>query len=553
MTLHRSALATLALFTTLPLLAPGVAHARSKRSEVPPNMLMSRPVDAEAPTLWALVPDEAGEVVTVTGDVDSEGAEEHVTLVESDAWLHGSTALAAEPSVKASVSLTLYDDTNAPVVSFTGAHLGGGSVIFTADATVKCDASTLTCNEARPTLDVEVLAASVFPTATGYELVLDLNGADTWEVAYAEVVVTESTKERTVAEVGWSAVGAVWTADLDPDHTGVIDVKLQTRDAGGEKLDTLKAELGQPWTDDGEGVSTLVADEDPLSSVALVSHSGSDLFAGGHVRTPRMTVVSEDWDTSTYPTHAELELAGESGTVAVNTYQRLRKRPELVFPKVDAKVLASLRDGGSTLSVTVGSVTLSDISARLTDTPVCSAGTCVALVDTEAGYGLSVTAYATSVARLPTKADLSVVMFGKSGEKLASETGTVEYEDEVSAVFVAELELEGDPIGQDASGKVKLLGAATKKGKQETLSKGKFKGVLSRDADGDLGFGGTNDADQAQVDTSFAVLLGGAVECGGDGCDGDWAPPVVLYRDRIGAYVVGIRRVSASVKLKGSY
>lgn len=85
MTLHRSALATLALFATLPLLVPGVAHARAKRSEVPPNIFMSRPVDAEAPTLWALIPDEAGEVVTVSGDVDSDGAEEDVTLVESDA------------------------------------------------------------------------------------------------------------------------------------------------------------------------------------------------------------------------------------------------------------------------------------------------------------------------------------------------------------------------------------------------------------------------------------------------------------------------------------
>lgn len=558
MKLHRHVLSTLVLFAALPLLAPlgggGTAHARSKRGEVPPNVYISRAAGDEASTLWLLVPDDAAEIASVSGEVSSDDGEEEVTLVETDAWLHGTATLAAEPSAKATIGLTLYDKGSSSILSFTGAHVGGGSVVFSADSVLSCDnSSKMTCSDGKPAVDVGVLAAELFPTASGYELALDLDGADTWEIAYAELVVTESTKERTVAEVDWRVSGSVWSAELEIAHTGALDVDLDTRDAAGDKLDTVKAELGEPWADDGGGVSTLVSDEDPLSRVGLLAHHGSDSFSGGHVRTPRMTLLSEGWDSGTYPTHAEVELAGASGTVAANSFQRLRKRPELLFQAWDATLKTYLSDAGSTLTVTVGSVTLPGISARHADTPLCSSGTCVVLLDTDEGYALSVTAYATSVAALPSKRDLSVVLYSKSGEKLASETGTVEFDEEVSALFAAELDLQGDPVGQDASGKVKLLGAAGEDGARGTLSSGHLRGAFSRDGDGDLAFGGAEVSDAAKVDTSFAVLLGGEVECGGDGCDGDWAPPVVLYRDRIGAYVVGVKRVSAGIKLKGGY
>lgn len=47
--------------------------------------------------------------------------------------------------------------------------------------------------------------------------------------------------------------------------------------------------------------------------------------------------------------------------------------------------------------------------------------------------------------------------------------------------------------------------------------------------DGDLALGGYGVDDSATSGTTADVLLGEPVECGGAGCDGDWAPPVILY------------------------
>ena len=74
-----------------------------------------------------------------------------------------------------------------------------------------------------------------------------------------------------------------------------------------------------------------------------------------------------------------------------------------------------------------------------------------------------------------------------------------------------------------------LLGAADKKGKQATLSKGTFYASFSRDSDGDLSLGGYGADESATSETTASALLGDPVECGGEGCDGDWAPPVIVY------------------------
>lgn len=79
--------------------------------------------------------------------------------------------------------------------------------------------------------------------------------------------------------------------------------------------------------------------------------------------------------------------------------------------------------------------------------------------------------------------------------------------------------------------------------------------LRTRDGDGDLGLGGYGADEAAQADTPFAVLLGGPVECGGEdsGCGGDWAPPVLAYRGRIAAYVVGLHKISTAPKMKGNF
>lgn len=68
---------------------------------------------------------------------------------------------------------------------------------------------------------------------------------------------------------------------------------------------------------------------------------------------------------------------------------------------------------------------------------------------------------------------------------VAEESRVFVSDPDVAAVFVSELEIDGDPMGGDASGSVSLLGAAD-------------------------------------------------MECGGAGCDGDWAPPVIVYANGSG-------------------
>lgn len=49
-------------------------------------------------------------------------------------------------------------------------------------------------------------------------------------------------------------------------------------------------------------------------------------------------------------------------------------------------------------------------------------------------------------------------------------------------------------------------------------------------SDPDLGLGGYGTDEWATSDASDGMLLGDPVECGGEGCGGDWAPPVIVYR-----------------------
>ncbi len=180
------------------------------------------------------------------------------------------------------------------------------------------------CEEASPrseTPDIEVLAAEVFAAARGYDLGLDLAGADTYEIAYARITVTETTHGAggstdcaprtgcdgtgedpvstvTTTEVYWDDIGSIWEAVATLDHEGLVDVKVETYDADGEATGTEKARLGAPWLDDGEGVSSLATDEDPLTSLAL-HELGRHYGATQHWHA--LTVVSEGWTAQREP------------------------------------------------------------------------------------------------------------------------------------------------------------------------------------------------------------------------------------------------------------
>jgi len=183
--MHCHALSALVLFVGAPLLAPlagvGTAEAGSLRAKGKENSTFKtfeyRSTGVE----------DQDEVAAVTATISSEAGDEDLTFVESDAWLHGAAALSALPSEKATLSLTLYDTGSGTLISFSGARLDGGSITFTADAVLTCDTSSkLGFSSEQPKVDVEVLAAQLYPAEKGYDLAVDLTGADTYAVAYAD-------------------------------------------------------------------------------------------------------------------------------------------------------------------------------------------------------------------------------------------------------------------------------------------------------------------------------------------------------------------------------
>lgn len=526
MTPHRQALSALALFVGGALLAS--AHAQAE-------VRVFWKFNSPDVTGSALMRGQEGKVVVTTGEasvasvtasVRSDAGDEDLVLTEPDAWLHGAAALSALPVKDAALTLTLYDEGSASLMTFSGTLATDGTVTLAeGESTGTCEVvSKLGCT-VPVELDVEVLAAEVYPTGKGYLLTLDLAGADTYNVAYATVEVSGGDK----AEVAWDAIGSVWEAESALVHSGVIDVKAKTLDARGDTVENVKAELAEAWLDDGGGVNALSAGSGTSVAVSRWGGAYDDGKEPGTWSGSRemLTVVSDGWTTRSYPTHAELELAG-GGTVTLpaNSYQRVSIGGGDLSSKDTARFLT---DPGSSLSITGGGFELYGASPADLSSPICSEGTCVVLVEGEKGPELAFTAYGETPSHVVDPTPLFSIWAEVAGKKVASDTIGVTYEDAVTAVFAGELAIDGDPIGGDASGIVSLLGAADRKGRQDALTKGTFYGSFTRDSDGDLGLGGYGADEWATSDTSASVLIGDPVECGGAGCDGDWGPPVLAF------------------------
>ena len=489
---------------------------------------------------------DAGAVAAVTAELHSDAGEEQLSLVESNAWLHGAATIGALPTTDAGLSLTLLDANSAPLMSFSGILSTDGSVRFWADTAVgtgDCTSrSGCTGTDPRATgPDIEVLAAELFPglrdgypdSAGSYELALDLAGADTYTVAYASLSVTESSGELCVSmdragncllwqtgevqttrsEVFWDDVGSVWEADTAMVHTGVVALKVKVFDAGGERLEVSKAALGLPLQDGGEGVATVATDEDPLTLLALHRPRQRAFHPGRRASYDRVHIYSRGWTAGTaLPVDAEVELTnGDTITIPVNSYQRHIGGGSVIIGG------GSTLGGDSTITITGGNVEFRPLGLGDLNAPVCSAGLCVTLLENERGEPeLAVTAYAEDAATLPESLALSITLNDGLPEELV-----VDFDDEIVAVFGNEISLLEDPLGLCLSGKIKLLGEPNRRGRQETLSKGKFSGALSRDDDGDLELAG---ADKAALSSGEIVEAGEPLLLGAEE-----TPPLVSY------------------------
>lgn len=527
MKLYRPALSALAFFVAAPALGLADAEAAFIRRTVIKQKQdtwvgswkyrVSTTVSGDAPA------------ATVRAELESDAGSEELDLVETDAWLHGAATITALPKEEAELTLTLYDSASGAIASFSGTLDTDGMVTLASDT---------------GKYDVEVLAAEVFSATKGYDLSLDLAGADTYAVAYASIVVTEgstvclaygekgeclkwdtSKEVITKSEVFWDDIGAVWEADATLAHEGLIESKVKLYDAEGEKLETAKAKIGEPWLDDGEGVSSLATDEDPLTRVAF--HRGQRGYHATRAKFHRRTVVSEGWSASgTLPVAAEMELTnGETTTIPVNSYQKKTPKVEMYCEDIRFRynmswaMTVSPGSGG-------GSVSFDGLTEAELASPVCSEGYCLVMGADSAGeLSLSITAYGEDAGTLT---DATTVKFTASekGEVVCSGEVNASFDQDITAVFATEISYASDPVGLGLAGRVTLLGAPNKKGRQETLAKGKFSGEFSRDADGDLELGG---GDKDEVVSAGSVVVAGEALSINDGKGGVDAPPVVVY------------------------
>ncbi len=287
--------------------------------------------------------DDANESASVELSVRSDAEKEELVLTESNAWLHGSAALSALPAKDAALTLTLYDKASATLSTFSGTLAADGTVTLAAadSGKIVCDKSGCTTVDE---VDIEVRSAEVFESGKGYALTVDLAGADTYEVAYATIGVTGGEK----AEVDWDAVGSIWEAESTLDHAGVIVVKATSRDAGGKTLANVKSELAEPWIDDREGVNALSAGAGTSVAVSRDRAFGAGKYALelDSINACWITsVVSDGWTATSYPTHATLEVGGDSTTVPANSYQRSTTLLK-IGDEVEATVLSIDRDEG---------------------------------------------------------------------------------------------------------------------------------------------------------------------------------------------------------------
>lgn len=518
---------------------------------------------------------------TFEAEVESDAASETVEMVQTNAWMHGTAELKATPGNGKGVLLIIgSNDVLFKSVAFSSDGAGGWAFDeANSECTVKggCDADSAP--------DIEVLAGEIFPAlAGGYSFAFDLAGADLYNVTSATLVTTEPevttcTKlgctttggESTSTEVFWDDIGEVWEGDLTIEPEGLIEVKVTARDGDGKTSESAKTKLGgvAHFIDDWQGETgyldvdgrpgwcPLGLDDDPLTSMAMISDQfhndgteGFSLSAPGQI----VTIFSYDYTAGgTVPVTADVEVeGGKNITIPANSYQFMMEKSPVVLwnaydttfqeyiTEIENNPLSDRTEAEHNplfgMRINGGNLVIND-SAQLTmsqlASPVCIEGTCVVLTEDETGnYALSATAYASSAAKVPSAVKIEVVLVTYEGKEVLSETVEVEFDDAVSVLFANQATLAYDPIGVDISGKVSLLGAADKKGKQKTLSKGKFYGQFTRDDYGNLGLGG---ADKDTISAKGDILIGGEpIDFELTDTDKDGvieAPPVVLMKD----------------------
>lgn len=374
--------------------------------------------------------------VSARAELSSDAGSETVTLVESDAWLHGSAPLERLPLAAAALTFTVYDSGSASLISFSGLLDADGGVYVEEDVTGK---------GVNP--DIEVRAVQVFDDgAGGHALAFDLAGADVWDVAYAAITIVESNEvtscekggvctttgstTTTEAEVDWDDLGSIWSGTPTLAHSGLVTAMARTLDAEGKKVQSTTAQRGAAWEDGAAGVSTLAIDEDPLTRVALVQQRSGTWDEPMEV--PFAALVSEGWSRTNAPVAASVAWAsGDTDSIPMNSYQ-VASRVKINHP-FENVVISHLQVDVEGRSWSIDGESIIPVDALTT--PRCAAGVCLLLEDTGGLLSeLSVTAYAGTISALATGTEIRLVYFDAAGEPVNAESLYPHFQDDVQAV-----------------------------------------------------------------------------------------------------------------------
>ena len=160
--------------------------------------------------------------------------------------------------------------------------------------------------------------------------------------------------------------------------------------------------------------------------------------------------------------------------------------------------------------------------------PLCAEGLCVVLSPDEVGGLLvSLTQYRWDDAFPDDAVSVSVRLIDEDGKEQDAEELKLDFDDELMVLFSNPIKFLGDPTNSGLSGKLKLLGPADEKGKQETLAKGKFTAGLARTIDGEVGCALIDDAQFASKTDGTDFTPGEAATIGSEKGGYTDTPPVV--------------------------
>lgn len=271
-----------------------------------------------------------------------------------------------------------------------------------------------------------------------------------------------------------------WSCGLAGPFSGSAKLKVKAWGQGADLepvlVDSAHVQATTSWEDRGSGVNALPVDEDPLTSVAMISDQLNNNGTEGF----KLAVVSDGWDpAAVLPTHAEIEVeAGPTVLVAAGSYQVTGAAPLAVKGDVSFQAYGATWNGEA-----CGQFLLTGPGKHQCK---CRSGFLAVQVQ-DGAWTVSATAFAADAKKLP---PMVVVAFPAAP---ATEKGAIAppplpdvkigFDPEIAVVFSQPVGFAQDPFGANLTGRVRLF-AADAKGKISVLTKGKFAGQISTNDSG---------------------------------------------------------------------